>query len=242
MSATATAKSRIPQYDPRGRLVGAVVLVIIAIIFLPMLFSRPEESADDDKVDDNDVVMEITSEGKKVFVSRIKPIEDQQAAETPSAKPVDSTQQAQAEPSKESTSKQPATDTATTGRSALIQPAIVAPSSQPEADNQKSTPEAKAASAAKAPVAAVGKKSSTAAESGWIVQVGSFSNKTNADNAAAKLRARGYTVHSTPVNTSKGTVTRVWLGPFSSKDRATKIQASIKRSTGMSAMIKTGKN
>lgn len=242
MSATATAKNRIPQYDPRSRLVGAVVLVVIAIIFLPMLFNRPEESADDDKTDDNAVVMEITSEGKKVFVSRIKPIEDQQTAENLSARPVESTPQTQVKPTGKTSSEQPATDTSTTGKSALIQPAIVAPSRSPVADNKKSTSAAKTASTAQAPTTAADKKSSTAAESGWIVQVGSFSNKTNAGNAAAKLRSKGYTVHSTAVETSKGTVTRVWLGPFSSKEGAIKIQASIKRSTGMSAMIKTGKN
>jgi cell division septation protein DedD len=75
-----------------------------------------------------------------------------------------------------------------------------------------------------------------------MVQVGSYSKQSNADKAAGKLRAKGYTVHTNPVKTSKGTVIRVWLGPFKEKKTANKIQASVKRSTGMSAIIKTYKN
>jgi DedD protein len=81
-----------------------------------------------------------------------------------------------------------------------------------------------------------------ASKSGYMVQVGSYSNKSNADKAAGKLRAKGYTVHTGPVKTSKGTVTRVWLGPFKDRKTADKIKASVKRSTGMSAIIKTVKN
>ena len=66
--------------------------------------------------------------------------------------------------------------------------------------------------------------------------------KENAERAAGKLRAKGYTVHSEPVKTSKGVVTRVWLGPFSSRSKADKIKSSVKRSTGMSGIIKTYNN
>lgn len=242
----ATVKSSMNnKYDPRQRIVGAIVLVVIAIVFLPMLFSKPENKPDEDKASSG-AVMEITSEGKKVFVSRIKPIE-----EKPAKAPIT------VEKPKAPAKKDQARDQQDT--SALFRPVIVSPASSasdkknpakstvtassdktvPSTSIKKAEPVKKSAPAKKAAAPVTTKKTTASSSGQWIVQVGSFSQKSNADKAIRKLRSRGYTVHSSPIKTSKGTVTRVWLGPFSSHDRASRIQASVKRSTGMGAIIKT---
>jgi DedD protein len=119
----------------------------------------------------------------------------------------------------------------------------VAPAKKSDTGKKKTTAPVKTASVKKsAPPAQSSSKTAASAKSGYMVQVGSYSNKSNADKAAGKLRAKGYTVHTGPVKTSKGTVTRVWLGPFKDRKTADKIKASVKRSTGMSAIIKTVKN
>ena len=65
-------KSNFQEYDPRHRLTGAVVLILLAIILLPMLLSRdPGDQAQEAEP----VVMEVTKEGKKVFVSRITSVD-----------------------------------------------------------------------------------------------------------------------------------------------------------------------
>ena|GEM_PF-1261916 len=261
LSMAATAKPNMINYDPRTRLVGAVVLVVIAIIFLPMLFGTSDKASDDDRKTGNSVVMEITSEGKKVFVSRIAPIEDVPVADAtalgltnPDKQKSKSKTAAVAEKKKpqkiktapkkevkpaESASK----NSGQSSQSALIRPMYVAPSKTSETGKKKTTAPAATASAKKTtPPVTSSKKTAAPATSSWIVQVGSYSKKANADNAAGKLRTKGYTVHTTPIKTSKGTVTRVWLGPFKDRKRADKIQASVKRSTGMSAIIKTVKN
>lgn len=257
----ATAKSNNTHYDPRTRLVGAIVLVVIAIIFLPMLFNRPVDTASDES-DNNSVVMEITSEGKKVFVSRIAPIEDVPVSDSASLGLTNTGQQkltrddnAEKQPAKQA-DKAPAPEkkkpssssTKNTSKqvnsSALIRPVIVAPkqTSQSKASTAKPANQTSQPKTTSSP-----EKTATAAKSapkgsGWMVQVGSYSQQANADKAAGKLRAKGYTVHTNPVKTSKGTVIRVWLGPFKEKKTANKIQASVKRSTGMSAIIKTYNN
>ncbi|MCK5360236.1 MAG: hypothetical protein KAJ95_06390, partial [Gammaproteobacteria bacterium] len=75
-------KNNLQDYDPRHRLTGAVVLILLAIILLPMLLSRDQG---DETVEAEAVVMEVTKEGNKVFVSRIAPVAP--AASTESKKP-----------------------------------------------------------------------------------------------------------------------------------------------------------
>ena len=256
----ATAKSNNTHYDPRTRLVGAIVLVVIAIIFLPMLFNRPVDTASDES-DSNSVVMEITSEGKKVFVSRIAPIEDVPVSDSATLGLTNTGQQkltrdgeAKKQPGKQADKapapeeKKPSSSSAknTTKQvnsSALIRPVIVAPkqTSQNKTSTAKPAAQTSQSKTTSSPEKTAAAKSAPKG-SGWMVQVGSYSKQSNADKAAGKLRAKGYTVHTNPVKTSKGTVIRVWLGPFKEKKTANKIQASVKRSTGMSAIIKTYKN
>ena len=60
---SATVKNNFQEYDPRHRLTGAVVLILLAIILLPMLLSK-DQDVPEPEVDP--VVMEVTKEGKKV--------------------------------------------------------------------------------------------------------------------------------------------------------------------------------
>ena len=52
----------------------------------------------------------------------------------------------------------------------------------------------------------------------WAVQLGSFSNKENAERLAADLRKQGYAAFLSQVETGSGTLHRVRIGP--QKDRA----------------------
>lgn len=52
----------------------------------------------------------------------------------------------------------------------------------------------------------------------WAVQLGSFSNKENAEKLAADLRKQGYAAFLSQLNTSSGALHRVRIGP--QKDRA----------------------
>lgn len=60
---------------------------------------------------------------------------------------------------------------------------------------------------------------STASTTGmWAVQLGSFSNKENAEKLAADLRKQGYAAFLSQLQTSSGQLHRVRIGP--QKDRA----------------------
>jgi|UniRef100_A0A7C3DCV7 cell division septation protein DedD len=82
------------------------------------------------------------------------------------------------------------------------------PSPQPEAT---ATPKAERPSLAADP------------EGGWRVMVGSFSNRENAERLAATLRGQGYPVGLE----AAGNLTRVWVGPYNSQDRARAIASTL---------------
>ena len=65
---SATVKNNFQEYDPRHRLTGAVVLILLAIILLPMLLSKEQDT---EPPEAEPAVMEVTIGSKKVFVSRI---------------------------------------------------------------------------------------------------------------------------------------------------------------------------
>jgi DedD protein len=52
----------------------------------------------------------------------------------------------------------------------------------------------------------------------WAVQLGSFSNKDNAEKLAADLRKQGYAAFLSQLSTDTGQLHRVRIGP--QKDRA----------------------
>ena len=70
---SAAVRNSFQEYDPRHRLIGVVVLVLLAIILLPMLLNKKP----DDQIPAKDpVVMEIRKEGKKAGMSIAKEFGD----------------------------------------------------------------------------------------------------------------------------------------------------------------------
>ena len=54
----------------------------------------------------------------------------------------------------------------------------------------------------------------------WAVQLGSFSNKDNADRLAAELRKQGYAAFLSQLKTESGQLHRVRIGPQKDRDSA----------------------
>lgn len=57
---------------------------------------------------------------------------------------------------------------------------------------------------------------------GWVVQLGTFRHKKNVQELLTKLEKGGYRAFSRPVQTSSGTLTKVFVGPDLQKDRLEK--------------------
>jgi len=61
----------------------------------------------------------------------------------------------------------------------------------------------------------------------WAVQLGSFSNKENAEKLAADLRKQGYAAFLSQVETSSGRLQRVRIGPQKDRESAEAMAARL---------------
>jgi DedD protein len=62
----------------------------------------------------------------------------------------------------------------------------------------------------------------------WVVQVGSFSNQTNADVLKKELQGKGYHVFTKAASDGKGSV-RVFVGPKLSRERADSLKIELEQ-------------
>jgi DedD protein len=99
------------------------------------------------------------------------------------------------------------------------QPVVV--QQQPEPDN---TPPRPAPEPAREPVSEQPAASTTGM---WAVQLGSFSNKENAEKLAADLRKQGYAAFLSEVTTDSGQLHRVRIGPQKDRESAAAMAARL---------------
>ena len=172
----------------RRRLVGAIVLVLLVVVFVPMFLDREPRPQKQD--------MDI----------RIPPIPGQpQSPQSqvlpPSAPPAAASDQPTAAPA-----ENPARDSAA-GNSA-------APSAAPAPDTPEPAPKV-AEPAGKPESAAVdpARKDAKNAEA-FVIQVGAFSDPANARHLVEKLKAEKIPAYTEPVKTAQGEKTRVRAGPY----------------------------
>lgn len=211
------------DYDPRQRLTGAVVLILLAIVLLPMLLNK----APDPQVAEEagTVVMEVTKEGKKVFVSRISSTTEKDVAAVQ--------QQKNGPEAKKSDLKDNAKQS-----SALFKPMSKIPARPVTATKSKGQTVAKKSTTAQpAKKQPAIKKSKAVAVGGWIVQVGVYSQSANASKKVSELKKKGFTASSGEVKSPKGIVTKVWIGPFKDRKSAEKMQDRLLHKTRQRGIV-----
>lgn len=74
---------------------------------------------------------------------------------------------------------------------------------------------------------------------GWVVQVGSFGDKDNADRLAERLRARDYAVSVSEFQLGDKILYRVRVGPMPSRDKAERQVARIQEQLGLNGKVLT---
>ncbi len=196
----------------KQRLVGAVVLVALGVIFIPMVLQPPEQV--------QGPATDIPAQPAGNFKDRLAT-----AVPTPTPVPDEPPRQVLPPPDAPATvAPLPAASTPTTAVAPKVEtPAAVAELSNAEA--VVSTPDKELAA--------------TAGPNAWVVQVGVFSQEANAQALAKTLRARG---HATFVERFAGKTSpnyRVRLGPFKDRATADALRARLKREDKLVAMVKS---
>src|SRR6266566_120177 len=206
-----------PTFNPKHRIAGAIILVSLAVIFVPMLLeeSTPPKSTQS--------LTEIPARGAggsdtKVVITPVPPPEPArtQIADTATETPLPSTSdRIIAEAKVEALPPESAT-----GNVAAVEKKTDSASGKSKQVSAKSSD--------------IGEKLSQ----GWVVQVGTFSNAENATRLRDKLTSHGYVVNSEYVTTASGAkAMRLRVGPYHDKPAAARAQTQLQKDLSIQGMV-----
>jgi DedD protein len=186
------------NFNPRHRIVGAVILVSLAVIFLPMVLDERKQPGPAISR-----ISQIPTPNANTLVSELPPVREQSPeprntvhASAPAER---SPQQPQLSSGKEVSEK------------TVYRPKVE--------DKRAETT-----------------RGAGAAEKGWFVQVGTFSNQDNAQQLADKLKLDGFNVQMENVRLANGKAVRVRVGPYLA-DTAKDAQLQIEKSVGIKGVV-----
>ena len=243
----------------RRRLVGAIVLALAVAVFVPMLLeSDPKPLGEDVSVkippiDDGKFVNRLSeNRAKDGATTPVKPpARDESTKEppaaaapvvAPSAAPVVSPS---APPKYDTRIPDTPVTTAPTPEKTTAVPAARSPTSTPDAtkavrtDTKSTVP---ATPPAPPPVATPSPKSAPVVEAsapphdGFAVQLAAFADDKGANALAGRLKKSGYAAYTEPLKTSKGTLWRVRVGPYPSREAAVAARDKLK-TEGQSGIV-----
>ena len=205
----------------KQRMIGALVLIALAVVFLPMLFSREDEQhqvrVDPPAAPLAPVVPEVKVEPVEVPEPQIIPEEPVASAQAPRQAPSMPIAPAPTQPA-----------TAPAARPAPAQPAAPAVAPRPAA--AASTPAAAPAPVAKADAARV---DGNGLPVSWSVQLASLSNRANAESLQKTLRSQGYNAY---VRSADGK-NRVFVGPLIERAEAERLRDVINRQQQLKGFV-----
>lgn len=200
----------------KQRLLGAAVLIALAVIFVPMFMSgsAPQRSAEMETSS-----LAIPPAPDREFQTRVLPVAPAADAPAAAAAPADDGRVA-------------TVDTATAPKPAESpQPAAPAPAPVPAAPVAKTTP---APAAAPTPAAAAEPESSKpapgqAADGKYFVHLGVYTATKNADELVAGLKKGGYPAFAESSSYQGKPASRVRVGPFADRAAAEAARVRIKQ-------------
>ncbi len=197
----------------RRRLIGAVALVLAAIIGLPMIFdSEPKPLADD-------IDIQIPSRDKtESTASRPMPLPPEPVPAE--AKPDATVVQPDA---KKMTVDMASPLTKTAAPAAEMKPPAQQNTAPAKAETTKQTTVAAARAATDKLAAKIAEKS----RGHFIVQVAAVSSEAKAEQLQNRLKTAGIQSYSQKVSTKDGDRFRIRIGPFSSREEADKIRGRL---------------
>jgi len=202
----------------KQRIIGALVLVSLAVIFVPMMFDEPHSERETSSI-------QIPEEPPFPEVEMPEP----ETTEPPEYRleemdpaPVNDSVAQAPEPTKPPESTEAPEPPETTQPAEPSGPAE-APQSEQSAQNE--------------PVSAEFTRS---LEGAWVVQLGSFGSEENARRLRAQVREKGYSSHLQRVTRGGTELTRVFSGPFAEKAEAERAKQTLDKAFGLNSLVTSG--
>ena len=219
----------------KQRLVGAIVLVSLAVVFVPMLLDTPHDLREEPPA------APIPERPQDRFESGVT---------IPLGEP--ETPRLDAEVEREHGRSTSGGDAASrpvpseAPASVSIRAPVESPASAPaggSADASASAPRPGASPARSetaspaAPGGSSGERQPAAASDGWAVQLGSFRESKNALALRDRLRAKGYPSFIESGASAQGRISRVFVGPASDRERAEDSVAKLRREMRLEGIV-----
>ncbi len=212
----------------KQRLVGASVLIALAVVVLPMMLGgRPEAGAPETReIEIPPQPAELSFESRRFPVGEVQDATaDDQAPDTQPRKPL---------PQPRPASKPPATDGVEITPLEAPKEGVDSAPDSPAANNAEEAPVAETPVAenpvTKAPEVETPVARITAAKgSRYLVQIASFGSAENANRLAARLRDAGFEVLMDSVESDIGILNRVRIGPFPNEEEAAAASESVSK-------------
>ena len=243
----------------RRRLVGAVVLALGVAVVVPMLLETEQKPLGED------VAVKIPPIDDGKFVNRLS---ENRAGASGAAK-ADAAKDAGSTPMPSSgTATPPKYDTRLPDAAPAARPAVVSPGAGSSDTAPTTTPSDKAAPAparatdevakaapgaasrpveikalpapAEPPATSASQHAAAPPHDGFAVQLAAFADDKGANALAGRLKKSGYAAYTEPLKTSKGTLWRVRVGPYPSREAALTARDKLKTEgqSGIVAAIK----
>lgn len=247
--------NRQQDFNIRHRLVGAIVLLGLGVVIIPMILQGkgPGAVIKSDSLTEEVQEWIVGTEDAKTYTTRVIPIGEQAAATQGGSaasnadggavlggdaapellEVVDDQSDGEIRPLQNSAPNvaEPAPEK---------QPTNVAQSAVVEQPAQNAQPKDNQVAAVKLPEPApVSDLKPENVSRGWVVQVGTFSKTTNAQNLITKLNKGGFESRYEVINTDSGQATRVWVGPYEKRVTAARALESVNEKTGIKGFIKS---
>ncbi len=209
----------------KQRLVGAVVLVALAVIFIPMLL--PGEGNPGGSIDSSNIPPEpdfrfppvpVAPKAPPVATVPAVPLGDDGAVVESPAVP------SEPAPAKKAANKPTTPPTTPSTTKPPVKTAVKAPVKPASPAVAKTVP------ARVKPVA-------SGQVSAWVVQVGSFSARANARALRDKLRKQGHASFVESIKGASGRVYRVRVGPELTRSAADKLRQRLAKKEGLKGLV-----
>ncbi|AVD84176.1 cell division protein [Pseudomonas sp. SWI6] len=207
----------------KQRMVGALVLVALAVIFLPMLFTREDE------------MRQVQVEAPQAPAMPTLPQVQVEPVAVPEPQPVPEEPQPAPVVVNESTApittpSQPITPSPQTQAQTKAQTPVPAPAAAPVAKAETRP----AASPAPAPAASAPSKIDVnGLPVSWSIQLASLSNRAGAESLQKTLRSQGYNAYIR----SAGGMNRVYVGPMIERAEAERLRDTINRQQNLKGFV-----
>lgn len=203
----------------KNRIFGAILLVILAVLLIPLFLGEPRNSLES-----------IEQAQKAEFQSKIQPLPEGGERIKPEVLESLDSQTLDATDSKSDNATGRVLKTVGMPKTLDAQQTAKVESTNNEsvANEPKVEPKKTVVAKQEAP----NKQAAEVIKEGWALQVDMFSKKENAASMMKILGKHDFEPNSNLTQASFGEATRVWLGPFESKDQAEKVSAKLKAITG----------